>query len=173
MVHIKQLAPTIIDALNAVEQGCRRIQNDPNFAPEMSVWITVISDETCVGCLATCTLMQLANKTGKDILARFSRFSNPINVTDRASVYGIEENAYDENFTDFSFFEAALDSLRHSELLPLLKFYGLDQHPNAAEAIEWFNDTYTLGYGTQKRSLILYARFIKNKLLPRVQQWFC
>lgn len=173
MVRIKALAPTITDALKAVEMGCRKTQNDPCFAPEMSSWLTIVTKDICVGCLATSTLMHLSNKTGKDIINRFlpEALTNLMQISNRAFAYEIEENTYNENFSDFSFFEAAIDSFRHSELFPLLKFYGLEKHANAKEAVKWFNDhnIYTLGYGTQKRDLLLYADFIKHKVIPKIK----
>jgi hypothetical protein len=174
MMQIKALAPTLNDALKAVELGCRKIQNDPCFVPDMSSWMTIVTKDMCVGCLATSTLMQLSNKTGKDIINRFSSSSNPIQIVDRAFAFDIEQQVYRENedYTDFSFFEAAIDSLRHSELLPLLKFYGLDQHKNAREAVGWFARCYshTKDYGTGKRDLLFYADFIQDKVIPKMQE---
>jgi hypothetical protein len=175
MMQIKTLAPKLNDALNAVELGCHRIQNDSNFVPNMRLFMAVVSEEICVGCLATCTLMQLTNKTGKDILNSFSpSFINSKNVSDRANVFGIDEGYYNEEISEFSFFEAAIDSLRHNELFPLLKFYGLEKHKNAAEAIKWFVlcNFDTLDTKTTKKDLLTFADFIKNKLIPKIQDWF-
>src|SRR3954468_700012 len=108
MVHIKQLAPTLIDALNAVEQGCRKVQDDTHFVPNMRTFLTVAAKDICIGCLATCTLMQLANKTAKDILDSFNPVLNlnPKQVSDRASAFGIDEGRYNDDISEFSFFEA-------------------------------------------------------------------
>jgi hypothetical protein len=176
MVHIKQLAPTLIDALNAVEQGCRKVQDDTHFVPNMRTFLTVAAKDICIGCLATCTLMQLANKTAKDILDSFNPVLNlnPKQVSDRASAFGIDEGRYNDDISEFSFFEAAIDSLRHSELYPLLKFYGLNEHANAKLATNWVENynLEILARDTNKRDLICYADFLHSRLIPKMIAFF-
>jgi hypothetical protein len=174
MVRIQQLAPTLIDALQAVEQGCRRVQDDRHFYPVMVEWLKLGGQDHCIGCLATSTFMQLSNKTGKDILNRFSDavLAYPYEPNNRPSIFDIEEGRSKEGLTEFHYFEAAVDSLRHNELFPLLKFYGLDQHTNAEQAIVWYrkNNTWPLDCYTTRKQLLPYADFIKNQLIPKIQE---
>jgi len=71
MLQIKELAPTITDAVKAVEMGCRKVQDDAHFKPGMLYWMA-IKENVCYGCLATATLLQLTNKTDSDVVNHFS-----------------------------------------------------------------------------------------------------
>jgi hypothetical protein len=172
MVHIKTLAPTILDALTAVEQGCRKVENDPLFVPELTQWM-IISKGICYGCIATCTLMQLVNKSPKDIIDSFipdplDPYKSPV---ERAGAYGLQPGT--ENVVNFDFkdFELAIDNLRSGQIRPLLKFYELDTHPKADEVMAWlFNyQSITLDNYPTKEELIEYADFLRSELIPQLK----
>jgi len=176
MVEMRTLAPTIFDALKAVEQGCRKVLDDPHFKPEMFFWMRII-DNACYGCLATSTLLQLTNKTAKEVVTKFPHTEIiPAEKTakERASAFGISGEDGTTLHSDFSLFEQAIDSLRRSELMPLLQFYNLAEHENANEADVWLfeNNIESMGYGTTKEDLIDYADFIHDSLLPLMNIWF-
>jgi hypothetical protein len=170
MVRIKALAPTISDALKAVETGCRKVQDDTQFSPMMSTFMSIENDY-CFGCLATCALMQLTDKTAQDLIACFSPGGIEVTKsrTDRAQAFGLTDD-----LADVHFFEYAIDCLRENELFPLLDFYGLDKHEKASHAIEWLqiNRKKALRDGATKDDLRKYADFLKNELIPKVEGWF-
>jgi hypothetical protein len=175
MLQIKQLAPSITHAIKAVEQGCRKIQDDPDFVPEMWTYMT-IDGTSCLGCLATSTLLQLTNNSAKQIVKRFSphdRRSDKFPL-DRAAAYGIELDKSNITMSDFFYFETSIDSLRHSELMPLLEFYEMENHQFACEADEWLyhHQTYTLGINTTKADLLKYADFLAGQFIPKLELWF-
>jgi hypothetical protein len=176
MANIKTLAPTLFDALKAVELGCRKIQDDPHFQPNMSRWLILLPDGICAGCLATCTLLHLANKTGKDIfdLHSASTVTNLTEIKDRAFAFEIEEGPRQNYYSEFSVFEAAIDCLRHCELYPLLEFYGLSKHRNTRTAEMWLmeNQPRSVAYGNTKKELLQYADFLNLKLIPKMQELF-
>jgi hypothetical protein len=172
MVEIKTLAPTILDALKAVALGCRNVQNDPYFTPEMSQWM-IISKGVCYGCLATCTILQLVNKSPKDIVDSF--ISDPLDTykstVERAVAYGLQPGTENVITADFPCFELAINSLRTCDVWPLLKFYGLNDHENATEAAEWLLDNQTVildSYATQD-DLIAYSDFLNTVAIPKLQ----
>jgi hypothetical protein len=167
---IKELAPTILLALLAVEAGCRKIQEDKHFIVDMGTWMT-ITDEGCRGCLATATFMQLCNKSGLDICNSFSpKAITPHKAAiDRRFAYGIKMDR-----REYDNFECSIDNLRHFELYPLLQLYNLDEHPNAEEAEIWLlnHEGKRLREGTTKTDLLAYADFIKQQLIPKVHTYF-
>ncbi len=172
MVHIKTLAPTILDALTAVEQGCRKVKNDPLFTPEMNQWM-IISKGICYGCLATTTIMQLVDKSPKDIIDSFipdplDTYKSPV---ERAIAYGLQAATENVANADFSDFENAINNLRTSDIMPLLKFYGLDNHPNAEKIAAWLFDYqgFALYSDATKEKLIEYAEFLRSKLIPQLK----
>jgi hypothetical protein len=175
MVPLRALAPTIIDALKAVEMGCRKIQDDPCFLPDMLEWMNIV-DTVCVGCLATCTFMQLTGKSGTDIVGSFPKSTYPEDkyFADRALAYGVEIQVDSDTNGDACLFEGAINSLRQNDLVPLLEFYGLDTHKYADDATEWLRefDTPTLGYGTTKEDMLLYADFLRDELIPKMETTF-
>lgn len=175
MMHIKTLAPTLKDALKAVELGCRKIQNDPHFIPDMQEWMT-INEEVCLGCLATITLMQLTNKSGADIVNCFDPESFPADkaIVERGFAFNLHVPIYNFAESEVALFEKAINCLRQGELPQLLRFYGLDTHTNADTSIEWLDqyDNPTLGFGTTKEDLLIYADFIKDELIPKITTWF-
>jgi hypothetical protein len=175
MMQIKTLAPTLIDAIAAVEAGCRRGLNDPHFVFYMANWMK-ITENVCFGCLATATIMQLTNKSGKDILDCFTAVDLGFakEITDRAAPYNLYREMDGDGYTDLSDFEHAIDSLRHNELFPLLHFYNLGSHPNAKEAGDWFysHQKERLGYGVSQADLINFADFLRNILAPKLNTWF-
>jgi hypothetical protein len=170
MEQMKALAPTVIDALNAVELGCRKAVNDTYFSPYMHAWMRIFAG-TCLGCLATATLMHLTQKTGKDIVKRYASafVIGSLPVPERVSTYGLEED-----YNDFVLFENAVDSLRRGDLLPLLELYGLSKHRSANEAIAWLHGhhTYFEDFTTTKEEMSIYADFVKDVLMPKMRGWF-
>lgn len=175
MLQIRELTPTIFDALKAVELGCRGVQNDPYFKPDMLEWMT-ISDEVCLGCLATTTLMHLTGKSATDIVNCFDPESFPADkaIGERASAYGVYLPVYSFTDNDLARFEKAINYLRQADLSLLLAFYQFDTHKNAPAAIEWLNeyDSPTLGFGATKDDLIVYADFLYTELMPQMKIWF-
>jgi hypothetical protein len=175
MKHIKTLAPTLTDALIAVEQGCRKVQNDPHFIPDMLEWM-IISEEFCKGCLATCTLMQLTGKSATDIVTCFDpeSFLDDKALGERAAAFGLHLPVYSYGESELARFEKAINDLRQGDFRTLLQFYGLDSHINANLALEWLDqyDTPTLGFGATTDDLLTYADFIKEVLIPKVTIWF-
>ena len=170
MLRLRALAPNVTDALKAIEMGCRKVQDDPHFSPMMSTFMS-IENEYCFGCLATCALMQLTDKSARDLVACFS--AEVVEATksraDRAHAFGLADD-----LPDVHFFEYAIDSLRENELFPLLDFYRLDKHAKALEAINWLRKHHkkALREGTTKMDLSAYADFLKEELIPRVERWF-
>jgi len=175
MLQIKQLAPTIFDALKAIEQGCRKIQDDPHYEPEMLYWM-VIMEDVCYGCLSTVTLLQLAGKTGKEVANSFSPgdLICEKGTFARASALGITAERFTALYSEFRLFERAIDSFRKYELLPLLEFYNLAEHENAEIAKLWFLEykPNTIGYGTTKIKMLEYAGFLKEVVIPTMEEWF-
>lgn len=175
MIQIKALAPTIIYALKAVEQGCRKVQDDPSFVVDMSAWMT-LQGPVCMGCLATSTFIHLSNKSAKEIVNSFPPTNAPASkyLSERAFAYGFEVKRADAAFSQFSSFEASIDSLRRGELHSLLEFYQLQHHPNAYEAEKWLLDNHTiwLNSSATKTDLLRYADFLKELLIPKMEQWF-
>jgi hypothetical protein len=172
MIQIKTLAPTILDALTAVEQGCRKVENDPHFVPEMNQWM-IISKGICYGCLATCTLMQLVNKSPKDIIDSFipdplDTYKSPV---ERAIAYGLQPATENVMNGDFSDFEMAINNLRSGDIYQLLKFYNLDTHPKAEDLAEWLflYQNFTLDSYANKGELITYAEFLRTAFIPKLQ----
>ncbi len=176
MVNIRTLAPTLTDALHAIELGCRKVQDDPHFQPNMSKWLVLLPNGICMGCLATCTLMQLANKTGKDILEQYApgALTTAKEITDRSAAFQIEEGRSKSQSSEFASFECAIDSLRHGEIYPLLEFYGLHKHRHTRTIEHWLIDNLTrsVGYNGMKQELLDYADFLKDKLIPKIQELF-
>jgi hypothetical protein len=180
MMHIKTLAPNLLGALKAVELGCRKIQNDPNFIPDMQEWMTIINEEVnekiCLGCLATITLMQLTNKSGADIVNCFDPESFPADksIFERGFAFNLHVPIYNFSESEVALFEKAINCLRQGDLSQLLRFYGLDTHTNADPSIEWLDryDNPTLGFGTTKEDLLVYADFIRDELIPKIIFWF-
>lgn len=175
MQKLRTLAPTIVDAVKAVERGCIKIQNDPQFRPRMWSWLS-IAGELCFGCLATSTLMHLTNKTGRDIvqsLSKGSALSEEIGNQSRALVFDIDQQSF-ADCTDFYWFESAIDSLRRSDLWPLLHYYNLQDHTNAREALTWLvqNQPDEQQGEITKIDLEYYADFLRNVLIPKIEQWF-
>jgi hypothetical protein len=175
MVQLRALAPTIVDAVKAVELGCRKIQDDPFFTCNMVNWMAA-DYRDCMGCLATITLMQLSNNSTTDIVKRLpgNHYFSSVSPTRRADLYGIEIDQFNIGTCDFKFFEEAIDSFRQYDLRPLLTFYGLESHQNAYTASKWLldNDRYSLGEETTNKDLIPYADFLKNELIPKMEAWF-
>jgi hypothetical protein len=176
MHHIKMLAPTIIDALQALEKGCRK-KDDPHFRFELLFWLSV-TEQKCYGCLATATLMQLTNKTGKDLIEFYEprkEFIKHIEEADRANAYAIEYVSEPVASNDFRLFETAIDALREANLLPLLEFYQLANHINAPQAVEWLyhHQPFHMGFGTNGHDLEQYADFLHATFIPLLQNWFC
>jgi hypothetical protein len=167
---LKDLAPTILFTLLAVEAGCKKIQGDKHFIPDMATWMTV-THEGCRGSLATATLMQLCNKSGLDICNSFSPKAITLHKAayDRMYAYGIkmDRRQYDN-------LECSIDNLRNFELLPLLQLYNLDEHPNAEEAEVWLlnQQAKRLREGTTKNELLMYVDFLKHQLIPKVRAYF-
>jgi len=171
---MKALAPTIFSALQAVEQGCRKIQHDPQFEVDMEEWLFV-GQNTCFGCLATATLLQLTNRTGKDIMNRIPMDygRHETSVFDRSLAYEIEIEAVYNPQKLLCQFENAIDRLRKKDLLPLLRFYGLENHQHANEAVAWLKTRdETLLDGTTKEDVNHYADFLKEVLIPKMQTFF-
>jgi hypothetical protein len=175
MLQIRTLAPTLIDALKAVELGCRKVQNDPFFVPEMLEWMT-ICDDICFGCLATIALMHLTGKSGADVVNSFDPESFPSDkaIGERAAAFGLYLPIDNFYYSDVSLFERAINYLREGTLSPLLEFYGLHTHPNAISAAEWLNQDQNPkpDFGTTKDDLLLYADFIKDALIPKIATSF-
>lgn len=175
MVQLKSLAPTILDAIKAVEQGCRKVQDDPYFVPDMTVYMK-IKGQVCLGCLATCTLLHLSNKSTIDIINSFSSNSlvSPNCIEHRSEAYGIIVDKYESAFSDISLFESAIDGLRSSDLRPLLEVYQLEDHSNANKAAGWLidNQSIWLKSDTTKEDLLRYADFLQQKFIPKLEQWF-
>lgn len=175
MQNMKTLAPTIVSALQAVEQGCRKIQHDPQFQLNMDEWLFV-GQNSCFGCLATATLLQLTNKSGKDIMERTAMDdgTHETSVFDRSLAYEIEIEAVYNPRKLLCQFEKAIDCLRRKDLLPLLRFYGLENHQHANEAVAWLLNSpiETFGDDTTKEDVNHYADFLKEVLIPKLQQWF-
>ncbi len=170
MVRIKDVAPTVIDALKTVEQGCRKIQEDTQFSPMMSTFME-IENGICFGCLATCTLMKLTGKTATELIPHFPpesiKASN--DPAGRRDAFGFESDT-----VDFQRFEYAIDSLRDNELYPLLSYYGLFAHENALEAITWLTEHHkeTLTDPSTKDDLRRYADFLHDVFIPKIESWF-
>ena len=168
MLKIRTLVPTIFDALRAIEQGCRKVQDDAFFLPNMATWMR-IEDGYCMGCLATCTIMEVTGKTGSDLTSHFSyKAIVPYKATsERARAFGIKDD-------DFGLLENAIDLLRFNELYALLKFYGLENHQHTWQAVEWLhsNRNKTLHEGSKKEDLNRYAIFLREQLIPKMEQWF-
>jgi hypothetical protein len=175
MIHLKTLAPTLTDALTAVELGCRRVQTDPHFIPDMLEWMT-INEGVCLGCLATCTLMQLTDKSAAEIVNCFDPESFPSDKTlaERAFAFNLHLPVHNFAGSDVALFEKAINYLRQGDLSLLLQFYGLDTHTNVVHATEWLYqyDNPTLGFGTTKDDLLTYANFIRYELIPKIATWF-
>jgi hypothetical protein len=170
MLRLRALAPTVTDALKAIEMGCRKVQDDPHFSPMMSTFMSIENDY-CFGCLATCALMQLTDTTANDLIAHFphDRIKASKEAADRRDAFGFEGD-----IINFQRFEYAIDSLRDYELYPLLSYYGLDRNEQAIEAITWLREQRkeTLIVGTTKDDLRKYTDFLKDELIPRVERWF-
>lgn len=175
MQIIRTLAPTIVDAVKAVEQGCLKIQNDPQFQPHMWSWLS-IDGQLCFGCLATTTIMHLTNKTGKDIIQTLTKDSPVTELTFyqlRSTVFDIAPQS-ECGSTDFSLFETAIDNLRYADLWPLLTFYKLQDHTNAREAAKWLSSSQPndIHYETTKADLVYYGNFLRELLIPLLEKWF-
>lgn len=175
MQQLKTLAPTIIDAFVAVEQGCRQVHNDQHFQVDIGSWLRII-DNACYGCLATVTLMQLAKMTSKTLLQHFVSSTNQIVQTtqeSRALAFGLDFESL-SNRVSFSWFESVIDYLRYSDIAGLLAFYNLQDHENAIEAKQWVYDNQPadIGMEADKSDLLKYADFLKNELIPRMTNWF-
>lgn len=175
MQKVKDLAPTIIDALKALEQGCRTIQQDNHFRLNVCSWLHII-DNVCYGCLATTTLMQLTNKTGKDLvksLAVVTDAGEDITDQERTNAYGLADES-DNPFSDLTLFEMAIDNLRYKDLKPLLQYYDLPYHENADIAAQcyYYTQPRTIGISVAKRDLLDYADYLKNQFIPKMESWF-
>jgi hypothetical protein len=175
MTTIKDLAPTIFDAIKAIEQGCRKIQNDPFFSPAMSAWLT-IDHHCCLGCLATSTLMQLTNKSGKEIVDHFKTETQPIPTAraERSEAYGLKTDVDNGSYSEMVHFEFAIEFMRNGDIKPLLEFYGLLHHPCCAEATQWYRQTGIRlpAAAITKNALKDYADFLKNTFMPKLTEWF-
>lgn len=175
MHPIKSLAPTIFDAIKAIEQGIRKTQNDPLFTPTMGKWMT-ITPQVCMGCLATSTLMQLTTKSAKDFVEYFSKEELPTNLSraERSECYGFKVNVDNGSYSELVDFEFAIDFMRAGDIKPLLAFYSLHRHTNANEAAEWFRIAGIRLFDAtlSNADLITYADFLKNTLLPKFECWF-
>jgi hypothetical protein len=175
MVHIKTIAPTIIDAVKAVELGCRKVQDDPFFRCEMSNWMS-IDGQYCDGCLATSTLMHLSKLSSKDIIDELPSIDHfpSVSTLRRSTAYGIEIDEHNIEFCDYALFEKSINSFRLSDIGPLLKFYQLDSHQNARKAAQWLldNHRHNLTVNTTKEELLPYADFLKDEFIPLLIEWF-
>jgi hypothetical protein len=175
MQQIRILVPTIIATVKAIEQGCRNIQLDAQFRPKMSHWLAV-HGELCFGCLATSTFLHLTNKKGRDIIEALSKdgvIDDQLCDQSRAAVYGIEEIPEDDT-TDFSLLESAIDDMRKTNLIPLLRFFKLLGHPNANEATNWLAKfaPEDINYDATKDDVLEYANFLRDEFLPLLKEWF-
>jgi len=175
MIQIISLAPTILDAMHAIERGCRKIQSDPCYSPDMGQWL-FISNGVCIGCLATCTLLQLTNKSPKDIVDQFVSPSGDCYLypIDRAEAYGLQPGKENVRTSDLCTFEMAIDSLLTSDIAPLLEFYGLENHVNAKAAIEWLllHQPDSFERFPTHATLLEYADFLKDQFIPLLTTWF-
>lgn len=173
MQQIRTLAPTLMDAVNAIEQGCRKVQNDPVFIPDMQEWL-YISDRFCWGCLATCTLLQLTNMNAQDVVNQFpeKKLYKKLELDKRASTYNIATNEENSN-AELGWFELSINRLRTGSLQPLLKFYKLEDHPCYDRATEWYNhlDAPILDKST-KEAMKKFADFLHKTLIPQLEIWF-
>lgn len=170
MHSIRTLAPTIVDALQAVEMGCRLAQHDNHFVIRMNSWMTIFNG-ICYGCLATCTLMRLSHHSASDVVKRLAGkgITAYKSITDRSYAYNIAKDV-----DELELFEQAIDLLRHNDLYRLLKFYHLHLHPNADLAMEWLllNRQQKLYEDSTEDDLLVYADFLKDQLIPNMKNWF-
>jgi hypothetical protein len=173
MTTIYALAPTIIDAVKAIDQGCRKILNDPIYQPDLEEWLC-ISNQFCWGCLATSTLMQLTHLNGTAILAQCSSTIDyqKFDLDQRAAIYGIAPNE-EGSYADLGYFEIAINRLRLGDLQPLLNLYKLQNHPNYEQAIDWYKKSVIpkLDVST-KKNMMLYGYLLKTNLIPQLEIWF-
>jgi len=175
MTQIKTLAPTILHAIKAVEEGCRKIQDDPNFIFDMGC-LMVTKASTCYGCLSTTTLLYLTNKTTADIIKSGFRDYKQSSQDRRNKAYalGIEEDADKKDILDLVEFEKCINSFGQRDLKPLLLYYGMDNHKNAAKALTWLSDYPNYSYPNlylENDDLLPYADQLKYLILPNLEEW--
>jgi len=167
MVHIHELAPTIMEAVKAVETGCRKVQDDPHYRCD-TLRDTAIFNSIFYGGVAAIALLQLTEKSASDIVKRVPTSKDLLYLTekDKADAFGVGS---------ITVFEDAMNSFGQNALNPLLKFYALDRHKNAATAAKWlgtFPATIVQSYFAEKENLIPYADHLKYRVLPKLQEWF-
>ncbi len=95
------------EALEAMVRGLYKYKDNPKFIIKVSTYGDA-EGSICYGCMATCTIQELANK---DLLPE-----NIINGYDRANYLGFDSDQLRD-------FEWVIDDARSGKLAPLWLFY--------------------------------------------------
>lgn len=144
MRTIKQLAPKLSDALQAMVDGLNKQSKRQDFAVDMSTF-GMAENGICFGCAATCAVQELAQ----------------INLTEDCI-----ENAYDRAATfnvtvyDLDTFEKAIDTFRRGNPYVLLAYYGIVE-----TGLEWMLHSYCglrLNTNDWKEKIPIVENYIKE-----------